>query len=576
MSLKRSALGLAAIGLASTALAQPPINLAVPAGPGAFPPMAGPLPGPGPVGIAPRPAMPTQNTLWSYLGVSADQREYRQRANADTRLGQLRQRILPNPRLKTPSLAELQAPGAVGAASQVKLDRANAEKRIEAVQYLGTVDCHVWPEAEDALIGALRGDRNECVRLTAAQVLLNCCCCTKKVIKALTEAANGTDCDGFPAEKSPRVRAAAQTALEKCLTCFCDMESKCPDKNCDKKAPEPKKLDDAPKKGPETGTTGQNLNEKYYDRVARMPSAEIVADAKKALNISIPLDFDGGSINQLDLIAAGEPGPFDAGSRSPKPTSLVGFFMSKPEPESASVITERPLVAQKPVPMKPMAMMSQTTWNAAHQSVVNPVPPLKNNVATASTSSSVPTPKNNVSVVNSSPVPAPKPAPAVAAPVPTPKPAPVVTAPVAAPKPAPVVTAPKPAPVVASIPAPKPAPAVGAPVSLPKVAPVSAPVAKPDRAEKVAKMMKGLVPVTELTAGIEQLTADDLKSHPALVSELISAGARSTSVPVRLSTVQALVRCQVKTPEAMGVLQTAAQTDTDSAVRNAAVAGLKK
>ena len=237
MSLKRYALGLAAVGLSSLAIAQPPITLAVPNGPGAFPPMSGPLPGPGPVGIAPRPAMPTQNTLWSYLGISADQREYRQRENADSRLGQLRQKLLPNPRLKTPSLAELQAPGAVGAASQVKLDRANAEKRMEAVQYLGTVDCHYWPEAEDALIGALRGDRNECVRLAAAQVLLNGCCCTKKVIKALTEAANGSDCDGFPSEKSCRVRAAAQTALEKCLACFCDQESKCPDKNCDKTPP---------------------------------------------------------------------------------------------------------------------------------------------------------------------------------------------------------------------------------------------------------------------------------------------------------------------------------------------------
>ena len=83
MSLKRYALGLAAVGLSSIAVAQPPIALA-------------PLPGPGPTGIAPRPAMPTQNTLGSFLGVSADQREYRQRANADSPLAQLRQRILPS------------------------------------------------------------------------------------------------------------------------------------------------------------------------------------------------------------------------------------------------------------------------------------------------------------------------------------------------------------------------------------------------------------------------------------------------------------------------------------------------
>jgi hypothetical protein len=110
VSLKRYALGLAALGLTSAAMAQPPITLATPVGPGAFPPMSGPIPGPGPVGIAPRPAMPTQSTLWSFLGVSGDQREYRQRARADSPLAQLRQRFLPNPRLATPSLAELQAP----------------------------------------------------------------------------------------------------------------------------------------------------------------------------------------------------------------------------------------------------------------------------------------------------------------------------------------------------------------------------------------------------------------------------------------------------------------------------------
>lgn len=524
MSLKRYALGLAALGLASTAMAQPPINLATPVGPGAFPPMAGPLPGPGPVGIAPRPAMPVQNTLWSYLGVSGDQREYRQRARADTRLGELRQRILPNPRLATPSLAELQAPGPVGAASQVKLDRANAEKRIEAVQYLGTVDCHVWPEAEDALIGALRGDRNECVRLAAAQVLLNCCCCTKKVIKALTEAANGTDCDGFPAEKSCRVRAAAQAALEKCLTCFCDMESKCPDKNCDKKPAPLPDLKDPPKGGEGTTPTpkpkgeGAKLTpEGFYATVQNMPSATLIIEARKALTLSIPMDIEGTTVNQLDLIAAGEPGPFDAGLRSPKPSSLVGFFTSKPEPQSTSVIVERPLVASKPVPVKPMPTTVATkpsTTTVAAKPVMNAVPPLKSGTATVS---------------NSSPLTATKPAPATNA----------------------------------------------APVSLPKPLPVSAPAVKVNQGEKVAKMMKGLVPVTELTSGIDQLTAEDLKSHPALVNDLIAAGSRSTSVPVRLSTVQALVRCNVKTPEAVSVLQTAAQTDPDSAVRTAALAGLK-
>jgi hypothetical protein len=521
--------------------------------------------------------MPTQNTLWSYLGISADQREYRQRANADSRLGQLRQRLLPNPRLATPSLAELQAPGAVGAASQVKLDRANAEKRMEAVKYLGTVDCHYWPEAEDALIGALRGDRNECVRLTAAQVLLNGCCCTKKVIKALTEATNGTDCDGFPAEKSERVRAAAQTALEKCLTCFCDQESKCPDKNCEK-APTPRpKLDKLPdpdlEKGADPKKPGEKVStDRYYEAVAKMPSAAIIAEARKALAQSIEMDAIGSTINQADLIAAGQPGPFDAGLRSPKPHNLIGYLFSKPEAESTSVITERPLVAVKPsfAPMgaptsaPPLAMNKVPP--ASKSMADNPIPQAKPIVVSAdvpavkpvSVATIVPPVKPVVVATNMPPLPPPVKPVVVATNVP-PLPAPVK--PVATPSPA----------------ASKSTPDMAGPIAPPKPLPTTLPAAsKEDPAAKLSRMMKGLVPVTELTSAIDGLTLQDLRSHPALATELIAAGSRSANASVRLSTVQALVRCQVKTPEAMSVLQTAMQTDPDYAVRNAAYLGLKK
>lgn len=537
MSLKRYALGLAALGLGSAALAQPPIGLSVPNGPGAFPPISAPIPGPGPVGIAPRPAMPTQNTLWSFLGVSADQREYRQRARQDTPLGQLRQRILPNPRLQTPSLAELQAPGPVGAASQVKLDRANAEKRMEAVEYLGTVDCHYWPEAEEALIGALRGDRNECVRLQAATVLANGCCCTKKVIKALNEVVAGTDCDGFPAEKSPRVRAAAQTALEHCLACFCDMESKCPDKNCDKKpaplpelAPLPKpggeKIDPVKKPGGEKSQT-----ETFYELAAKTPSEQIIAEARKALKIQIPYEMTGGAINQLDLIAAGEPGPNSATGRSPRPTSLMGWFAAKPSTPGVTPLAARPMGSANMVmhesPM-PAPMAATTQWSPMPTPTMAPTQP--------------------------------KPMPAAGATA-QPKPMP----------PAVATTQPKPMPVVA------PTMTTSTSSKVPLTAPTKTMPVKhvaEDKAEKVGKMMKGLVPVSELTAAIDDLSGDDLKSHPAVASELVTYGAQSTSLPVRLASVKAIVRCHVKTPEAMTVLRNAAQTDPENAVRAAAAAGL--
>src|SRR5207237_2362732 len=107
-----------------------------------------------------------------------------------------------------------------GAAAKIKADEAAAKARREAVRYLGTVDCHYWPEAQDALINALRADRNECVRLEAAWVLGRGCCCTKKTIVALSITVAGSDRDGNPYEDSDRVKAAAAAALAHCLGCL--------------------------------------------------------------------------------------------------------------------------------------------------------------------------------------------------------------------------------------------------------------------------------------------------------------------------------------------------------------------
>jgi len=120
----------------------------------------------------------------------------------------------------TPSAAQLADPGAEGAAAAIMLDEAGAKARRAAVRYLGTVDCHYWPEAEDALVAALRGDRNECVRWEAALALGRGCCCTKKTIEALTIVVSCSDRDGAPKETSHRVHAAAAAALDHCLECY--------------------------------------------------------------------------------------------------------------------------------------------------------------------------------------------------------------------------------------------------------------------------------------------------------------------------------------------------------------------
>src|SRR5262249_26693728 len=115
-----------------------------------------------------------------------------------------------------PSAADLAKPpdSAEGAAAQIKLAEAQAKARRAAVRYLGTVDCHWFPEAEAGLINALRGDTNECVRLEAALALGSGCCCNKKTIAALNMTVSGSNKDGKPSENSERVKAAAAYALQ--------------------------------------------------------------------------------------------------------------------------------------------------------------------------------------------------------------------------------------------------------------------------------------------------------------------------------------------------------------------------
>lgn len=100
------------------------------------------------------------------------------------------------------------------AAAKIKGDEAGAKSRRAAVHYLGTVDCHYYPEAEAALIGALRADRNEAVRLEAVLALGSGYCRTKRTMDALNLVVSGSEQDGNPAETSARVRQAAALALQ--------------------------------------------------------------------------------------------------------------------------------------------------------------------------------------------------------------------------------------------------------------------------------------------------------------------------------------------------------------------------
>jgi hypothetical protein len=119
-----------------------------------------------------------------------------------------------------PGAAALATPGSVGAAAAIKKDQQQAALRREAVRFLGTIDCHWYPEAEAGLIAALRIDRVECVRYEAACSLARGCCCTKATIEALTICVAGSDRDGNPSENSLRVQLKALEALQHCVGDF--------------------------------------------------------------------------------------------------------------------------------------------------------------------------------------------------------------------------------------------------------------------------------------------------------------------------------------------------------------------
>jgi serine/threonine protein kinase len=111
-------------------------------------------------------------------------------------------------------LEEAKKPGIEGVHAQVKLNELEVPNRVAALRRLVEISPDRWPEAEAALIGALRGDRNEAVRLEAALALGKATTTGKHVIEALSICATGSARDAFPPESSALVRQAALAALE--------------------------------------------------------------------------------------------------------------------------------------------------------------------------------------------------------------------------------------------------------------------------------------------------------------------------------------------------------------------------
>lgn len=184
----------------------------------------------GAAGVATPAASPT---LWSFLGLSKAQKAAcLQQLCANPLLGPAANAMLAPMSVMTgglfgglcpPSSAFGQGGSpAQQVASAVAADEASAKERVAAVEYLATVDCHYWPDVEEAIIASLRTDRNECVRYAAAKALITGCCCGKKTIEALQIVVNRSEVDGNPSENSDRVVAAACLALQRCLAVYCE------------------------------------------------------------------------------------------------------------------------------------------------------------------------------------------------------------------------------------------------------------------------------------------------------------------------------------------------------------------
>jgi hypothetical protein len=352
-----------AAGLLLTAALSPQGQAQVPAAPAAAAPAA----------AAPAAAPPPAN-MWSMICLSPEQLALCKAKLCSCGLVQLMNNGLkpigafsggiigPCCPLISPAALAMPADSPEGAAARAMADAAGVKARREAVRYLGTLDCHYWPEAQEALINALRGDRSECVRLEAAFALNRGCCCTRPIIKALVICVSSSDEDGFPRECCERVRAVAQAALAHCLECYIEIVPVVPDKG-----KEPMRGEAKPSNTPDKLPTnlGQHVNPAdYYKHVQTMSRQEIIEDSQRVLAKLPPLTmpvqapeemssnglldvfnhaFGGTTTTVTSRIVAETPG-----STSPVKTESVTTIV--PVPSTPVAITPAPIT---PAPITP-------------------------------------------------------------------------------------------------------------------------------------------------------------------------------------------------------------------------------
>lgn len=269
-----------------------------------------------------------------------------------------------------PSLAQLAAPGPVGAAAKIQAEEAQAKARREAVKFLATVDCHYYPEAEATLIGSLRCDRNECVRWEAAHSLGTGCCCNKRTIEALTITVTGSEKDGNPSETSFRVRMEALAALQFCLSRH-------------QAAPVRPEMAQPPEQPVALRATSPPTSEQaklasYYVQLGNKSMSEVLREAQRAIDLNQATETPSHlpPSGQRNLITLWQHAGNDPrGAAEMRKLEPVPELASVPAPPAAPI--SPPLAAASPPP--------------AQRLLVQPLPPVV--VAPVSTQLEPPVPR---------------------------------------------------------------------------------------------------------------------------------------------------------------------------------------
>jgi hypothetical protein len=274
--------------------------------------------------------------IWSWFLLTPEQKERCHRCWCDSGIGKMVASAMRPMGMYTggligggccsctrPTATELAKPAdsADGAAARIKQDELEAKARREAVRYLGTVDCRYWPEAEEALINALRGDRNECVRFEAACALQRGCCCTPKIAEALSITIEGDNRDGRPAERSERVKSAAAAALSMCVF----------------EQTHPVGVVPIEQKGKETGPQKEgdpNLRAEYYKKLV-VSREKQVAQAQAVLKKNYP-DAAKDPVEAAQASRRGSPG-------------VIGLILNSAAPQRQETHTAPPVAASQPM-----------------------------------------------------------------------------------------------------------------------------------------------------------------------------------------------------------------------------------